>query len=93
MIFLIAVALSFIFVIIYGVVNNYAKNEPKQYLLRSTIVGIILIPIVGLSQGTSYSHGFDIHWYIFGFANFILILVTSVILVFITKIYAKFRNT
>ena len=77
----------------YGLFFGAAKEDSKKYLKKCSIAGIFLIPIVGLSEGTFYSHGFDIHWFIFGLANFSVILVTALIIVGSINIYAKFRKT
>jgi len=57
MVFLISVVASFIATMIYGLYSDTSKKEPKKFILNCTIIGIILIPIVGLSQGTLHSHG------------------------------------
>ena len=89
MVILVAVTLSFIITIIYGIHSCYGKQEPKKYIQRCIISGIILIPVVGLSEGTFYSHGIDIHWFVFGVVNFIVIFITSLILVGMVKLHDK----
>ena len=93
MVFLISATASFIATIIYGLFFGAAMKEPQKYLQKCSIAGIILIPVVGLSEGTFYSHGFDIHWFIFGLANFFVILLTALIITGSLKIYAKFKKT
>lgn len=93
MIFLILVSICILATISYGIKNNYAKVSPKKYIQKCIIVGLILIPIVGLSQGTFYSHGFDIHWSLFGVVNFIVILVVSLMLVGIVMLYENIKST
>jgi len=92
MVFLISIIVSFIATVIYGLFFGGANKDARKYLKICSIAGIILIPVVGLSEGTFYSHGFDIHWFIFGLANFFVILVTALIIVGSLKIYAKLKK-
>ena len=92
MFFLTASVISFIGTIIYGVVYDFAKNETQKFLQRCSIIGLILIPVVGLGEGTFYSHGFDIHWSIFGVANFLIILITAFALIGLIKLHGIFTK-
>ena len=93
MVFLISAIASFIITVIYGLFIGAAKKDSRKYLQKCSIAGIILIPVVGLSEGTFYSHGFDIHWIIFGLANFVVIVLTALIIVGSLKVYAKTKKT
>lgn len=93
MVFLISTITSLLATVIYGVLFGAAKRESKNYLQKCSITGIILIPVVGLGEGTFYSHGFDIHWFVFGLANFLVILLTALMVVGGVKIYEKIGKT
>jgi len=91
--FFIALIISFAAVIIYGLINNQAKHNPPKYMRAILITGIILIPLVGLAQGTFYSHGFDIHWFLFGLFNFLVIVITAITLIGIMKLTKKIKKS
>lgn len=92
MVFLISATVSFITTIIYGLFFGAAKKNSRKYLQKCSMAGIILIPIVGLSEGSLYSHGFDIHWFIFGLVNFFVILFTAIIIVGSINLYANLKT-
>ena len=88
-IFLIAVTLSLILTIIIGVKLLKKGVNANKYMFRSVIVGIILVPIVGKAEGTFYSHGFDIPWWVFGAVNLLVITTAAITTGVIYKLFAS----
>lgn len=87
MIFIVMVSVCLIATVLYGVKSNNAKKDAKRYVQKCIMAGLLLLPVIGLTQGIFYSHGFDIHWSLFGLVNLIIIITTSIILVGLLKIY------
>jgi len=86
MVFLIITLLAVVYTIILGVQKKYASNRPKRYLRSIFIAAIPISLISGISEGTWYSHGFDIFWWIFSILSFIITLITSLLLIGLTHI-------
>ena len=89
---LISIPLSFILTIIYGLKKGYAKSNPKQYIQRCLLVGVILVPIVGIAEGTLYSHGITIHWSIFGLINLSAIIIATCSVICSVKLYNYWKD-
>jgi len=86
MLFLISTAIIVLVVIVYGIKNGKAKYQPLQFIRNSLLIGGVISVIVGMSQGTFYSHGIDIYWYMFSLTTFCLIVVTVIIFVGLLKL-------
>jgi len=86
MIFLILTFFTIIFTIVLGIRKKYASVQPKKYFLLIFITSILISLISGIVEGTTYSHGIDIPWWIFSVVSFIIILMTAIILIGLMKI-------
>ena len=92
MLILTAIILSFLLTIFFGLKNNYAKRNPQKYVQRCLVAGSILVPIVGKTEGTFYSHGFDIHWLYFGLLNLFVIFATAVIVIGLVRLRGAIKG-
>ena len=92
MVILTAVILSFLLTIFFGLYNNYAKRDPQKYIQRCILVGTVFVPVVRMAEGTFYSHGFDIHWFVFGVFNLFVIFVTAATLIGLLKLYGYWKK-
>ncbi|MBO0590483.1 acetyltransferase [Cellulophaga sp. E16_2] len=86
MILFIVLVLSIIYVIILGVRKKHASREPKKFLRTLLLIATPVSIITGLLEGTWYSHGFSIQWWIFSILIFIVSLLTGLIIVGLTRI-------
>ena len=77
--------ITIIFTIFFGVYKKYALFKTKKYFRFIFLTNIILSFISGILNGTFYSHGFDIPWWIFSFVFFLIILTTSIFVIVIFK--------
>ncbi len=86
MIFIFFVLGTFFYTIILGIYNRYAFINSKKYI-RFTCISVALLSLVaGISQGTLYSHGLDIPWWIFSVINFVINIVTAFVMVGVMKV-------
>lgn len=83
--FLSFVVISFLSAIIFGLKNKYAFINTKKYFLHLSVIGTVASLILGLAQGTFYSHGFDIYWWLFSITNLLAIFLGGLIALVITK--------
>ncbi|MES0488414.1 MAG: hypothetical protein ABUK01_00375 [Leptospirales bacterium] len=89
MVFIISIITSAVLTLFFGLRGQFAKKETQVYLVRSYILGIILIPIVGGLQGSFHSDAFSIPWWFFGLINFFAISLMAVIAIVILKIFSS----
>ena len=80
MIFLVITLIGMILTIILGLRKKYALKQPKRYFKLMALIALILSLISGIVEGTSYSHGVDIAWWIYSVLSFIIIMLTTIIL-------------
>ena len=94
MIFFIISVASIIFTIVLGIQKNYAYVKTKEYFNYIIIFAIVIGLLSGLIEGTWYSHGLDIPWWVFSILNFLLLLITAVVIIGLTHIlFRKTKNT
>lgn len=93
MIFLASTIISFLLTLYFGLRKSYAKINTPKYVTRSLIVGAVLIPVAGGAQGTFYSHGFDIPWWLFGIMNFCVIALTVLLVIILFKTESYWNKT
>ncbi len=93
MVFILSVIGSFLLTVTLGVRQQYAAKCPKEYIAKTSLVGFVLIPIVGGAEGSLYSHSFSIPWWIFGLLNFVVICATSIAIIGISMIFKRIRKT
>jgi len=77
---------------LFGFKSLFAIKQTHVYLVRSALVGIILIPIVGGAQGTFHSHAFNIEWWVFGMVNFFIISATALLTILLLKLFVGKKN-
>ena len=86
MIFIFFIIITLTYTIAIGIYKKFALIKPKKYIKLISIITIIISLIYGISEGTFYSHGFDVPWWIFSIAFFIIILTTAIILAILMRI-------
>lgn len=64
----------------------------KRILITSLYLSILSIPIAGFYVGTWPTHGFDIPWWFFGIINAIFILLVTLIVIFLARIFSGVFN-
>ncbi len=52
----------------------------KMNILKICVISLVVSITLGLLVGTSYSHGFDIPWWIFSILFFVMIAVPCLII-------------
>jgi len=67
------------------------RRDRKKYMAHCLVLAVLLIPVVGLGQGTLYSHGFNIHWVFFGVVNFIFVMIVASLFVAIETLYHRIK--
>ncbi|WP_108868918.1 hypothetical protein [Aquimarina aquimarini] len=86
MTFIFFLAITFFYTIILGVYNRYAFIHSKKYIRFICISVALLSLVAGISQGTLYSHGLDIPWWVFSAINFVIGMVAALIIVGLMKV-------
>jgi len=91
MIFFTLTLLAFTYTIILGLRKKNASRQPKKYLRSILIIAILVSIISGISEGTMYSHGIDIPWWVFSLVTFVITLSTAMLLIVLIKIKSYFK--
>ncbi|WP_344927445.1 acetyltransferase [Aquimarina addita] len=76
MIFLFLVVITWVIVIFSGLYKKNALLHTKKYIQYTWIIGCFISIISGATEGTLYSHGLDIPWWIFSIVHLIIIIIT-----------------
>ena len=89
MVFIALTFLNLMYVIFLGLRKKYFMNETKAFLYNISIKTLFTSVVIGLLEGTSYSHGFDIPWWGFSLSSFVIILSFTCLFIGILKIKNK----
>ncbi len=90
--FLVSIFVSASFAAIATIWALKRHVEIKRIIISSVCASILLIPPVGLYLGTWYSHGFDIPWWAFGILNSIVVVLITLIVISIAKLFYRLGN-
>ena len=62
-------------VLIIGVTKRSALKKTKEYIKGVSVIAILSSFVVGLLEGTWYSHGFDVPWWIFSILSILFMFL------------------